>query len=432
MKPFKDHSNYLVLKILSANSLGVILKTFFGFISQKVLAIFLGPQGIALYGNLRNVMSLFASISMLGIDQGVIKYIAEYKKEENSFKAFVGVAFCFMILGTGVLCLSLLIGAEYWSAILFNTNSYSWLFFVLAFTIPFLSGFTFFYAVVNGRSDYKKAIKITLLSALFCTLLIVWLTVKYNLQGAFLGLVLTPIIQFFSILIIYYNEIKSLIKIKPRLDSFFRNKLLIFTLMAAVTVILSNVVEIKLRDYLTRMLSEEDAGYWTGMTNISTYYLSFLMGVLSVHVLPKFSMIKSSKNFKKELKNIFSVILPVFAFGMILVYLLRIYVIQILFSEAFVPMETLFKWQLLGDFIKIISVILGYQFLAKQLWKAYIIAEVISIATFYILSILCINNFGVEGITMAHFFRYIIYLIIVIVFLKNYFNNYKSSTYENK
>lgn len=432
MRSLKKHNNYLLFKILSVNSLGVILKTFFGFISQKVLATFLGPQGIALYGNLRNAMSMFTSISMLGIDQGIIKYVAEYKKEKESFKSFIGVSFCFVIVGTGILCASLLIGAEYWSTILFNTNSYSWLFFILAFTVPFLSGFTFLYAIINGRSDYIKAVKVMLLSSLCCTVLIVLLTVRYNLHGTFLGLVLTPIIQFLSLLYLYYSEIKSLVVIKPKLDEFFKNKLLIFALMAAVTVILSNVVEIRLRNYLARMLSKEDAGYWTGMTNISTYYLSFLMGVLSVHVLPKFSIIKSTKHFKKELKSIFSVILPIFAFGMLLVYFFRIYVIKILFSEAFVPMEVLFKWQLLGDFIKIISIILGYQFLAKQLWKAYIITEIISIVTFYFMSIVFVNHFGVEGITMSHFFRYIIYLIIVVVSLKNYFYSDKSEIDESR
>lgn len=431
MKLSKDHNNYLVLKILSLNSLGVILKTCFGFVSQKVLATYLGPQGIALYGNLRNIMTLFTSISVLGINSGIIKYVAEYKENKEQLKVFIATTFCFIIAGTSILCISLFFGAEYWSRILFNTTNYSWLFYIFAFTTPFLSAFTFLQAIVNGYSDYKKAVKINLLAALFCAALIIALTIKYNLEGAFIGLVLTPIIQFFSVLCLYFKNIKQIIVIKPKLDTFFKNKLLVFSLMSTVTVILSNVVDIRLRNHLMELLNKEDAGYWTGMTNISTYYLSFIMGFFSVHVLPRFSIIKSSRHFIKELKSIYTIILPVFAIGMILVYFLRFYIIQILFSKVFIPMEVLFKWQLMGDFIKIISMILGYQFLAKQLWKSFIVTEIISIITFYILSIYCIDSFGIEGITMAHFFRYIIYLIIVIFCLIHYFYNNKSNTYED-
>ena len=76
-------------------------------------------------------------------------------------------------------------------------------------------------------------------------------------------------------------------------------------------------------------------------------------------------------------------------------------------------MEPLFKWQLLGDFIRLGALVLAHQFLAKRLVKSFIITELISLGLFFVLSKLFIAQYGTEGIVIAHFVRYIIYFLIV-------------------
>ena len=45
--------------------------------------------------------------------------------------------------------------------------------------------------------------------------------------------------------------------------------------------------------------------------------------------------------------------------------------------EDFLAMKPLFKWQLLGDFIKIALVIIAHQFFAKKMVKQFIVTELI-------------------------------------------------------
>ena len=191
--------------------------------------------------------------------------------------------------------------------------------------------------------------------------------------------------------------------------------------MASVSVVFSNLVDLQLRNHLIQKLSAEEAGYWTSMLSLSNYYLSFMTGVYSLYVLPKYSKIKSLSVFVKELKHIYKIVLPIFAIMFIAIYFLKAPLIKLLYTDEFLPMQTLFKWQLLGDMVKIIAVIIAYQFIAQKLWKIFIITEIISFVMLYVFGVYFIKTMGVEGITFAHFLRYVIYLVIVIFAVRRFF-----------
>ena len=75
----------------------------------------------------------------------------------------------------------------------------------------------------------------------------------------------------------------------------------------------------------------------------------------------------------------------------------------------------------LGDFIRLCALVLAYQFLAKKLVKSFVITELISLVLFYVLTKILIGIYGTEGVVIAHFVRYIIYLIVVIIFVQIYY-----------
>ncbi|MEP5935653.1 MAG: O-antigen translocase, partial [Winogradskyella arenosi] len=88
----------------------------------------------------------------------------------------------------------------------------------------------------------------------------------------------------------------------------------------------------------------------------------------------------------------------------------------------FTGMEPLFKWQLLGDFFRLASLVLSHQFLAKRMVKSFVLTEVISLGLFFGLSKLFIPFYGTEGVVLAHFVRYIIYLLLVVFVVRNYYS----------
>jgi PST family polysaccharide transporter len=58
---------------------------------SKLTAIYLGPQGIAILGNLRNVLEIFHKFSSGGLANAVVKYSAEHKSDPKAFSIFKGL-----------------------------------------------------------------------------------------------------------------------------------------------------------------------------------------------------------------------------------------------------------------------------------------------------------------------------------------------------
>lgn len=103
------------------------------------------------------------------------------------------------------------------------------------------------------------------------------------------------------------------------------------------------------------------------------------------------------------------------------IYVLREFVVYIAFSDKFLPMLELFKWQLIGDVIKIASWLLGYLMLAKAMTKVFIYTEIGFSVLFVLLSIVFIDSFGLVGITYAFSVNYFLYLIMMILIFRKRF-----------
>ena len=82
-----------LFKITSLNSFSVVLKIGIGLISSKIIAVFVGPSGMALVGNLRNFLTSVENISTLGFQNGIVKYSAENQENESELKKVISTIF---------------------------------------------------------------------------------------------------------------------------------------------------------------------------------------------------------------------------------------------------------------------------------------------------------------------------------------------------
>jgi PST family polysaccharide transporter len=85
---------------------------------------------------------------------------------------------------------------------------------------------------------------------------------------------------------------------------------------------------------------------------------------LGVYYLPRLSEIQDNNELKKEIFHGYKIIIPIVLMMSLMIFLLKEYIVLIAFSDKFMPMMELFKWQLIGDVIKIASWLLAYLMLA--------------------------------------------------------------------
>ena len=123
----------------------------------------------------------------------------------------------------------------------------------------------------------------------------------------------------------------------------FLKPLLGFTLMSFIGTVLLNYIEIDLRTLILERISVAEAGSWTAMNSISKIYMQFITIIFPIYILPKYAVIKTSFEFRKEVFQIYKTLFPLVITGMLLVYFSRNILIQVIYTKEFLGMASLFK-----------------------------------------------------------------------------------------
>jgi len=412
----------LLLKITSLNAVIIGIRLIISVFIQRLLAEIVGESGIYKIGQLRSLSQLLTSFTSLGVFNGVVKYVSEHKDDKEQLQRLFSTTFVFTLIGSLSTAVILFFKASFLSQLLFGSLEYIYILKLLSVIVPFIAVQRIFNGVVNGLSKYKQYAKLEAVSYVLGAILTVILLLEYNIDGALIAIALVPVIQVAVLLFVFLKILREYVQFtKLSFKIPLANSLLAFSLMSFVSTVLLNYVEIDIRSMLANQMTQNDAGIWTAMTFISKNYMVFSASLFTLYVIPRFASISTGKDFKIEVIHIYRTLLPLFAIGMVLVYLFRNVLIDIIYP-GFTGMEPLFKWQLLGDFIRLASLVLVHQFLAKKMVRSFIFSEMLSLALFYGLSYYLTPKYGVEGVVMAHLFRYVIYFFVVLYLLYRYFN----------
>ncbi|MCK8480126.1 O-antigen translocase [Psychroserpens algicola] len=409
----------------SLNAVVIIIRLIISIFVQRLLAVTLGEAGIAKIGQLRNLVQMLTSTSSLGIFNGIVKYVSENENDTKQLSKLFSSAFLFGAVGSIISGVVLFFNADYISVRLFGDAAFVNLIKCLSLLPPVIGLNRILYGLINGLSDYKKHAKIELGAYILSVVLLLIFLYYFNLKGVLFAIILSPLISFVVVLFIFFDKLKAHIKLQELSADFsFAKPLLAFTLMSFISTVLLNYIELDVRTTITDRINIEEAGYWTAMNFISKNYMVFSSSIFTLYVIPKFAKINTGSAFKKEVLYIYKTLLPLFGLGMLLVYVFRHLIIDIIYPN-FEGLSELFKWQLLGDFVRLATLVISYQFLAKKMVWSFVITELISLGLFYGLSKYYVDIYGAEGVVMAHLYRYIIYFIIVIIAVWFYFKRNK-------
>ncbi|MBZ4034434.1 O-antigen translocase [Flavobacterium sp. 17A] len=411
-----------MFKITSLNSFSVVLKIGIGLITSKILAIFVGPSGMALVGNLRNFLTSLENISTLGFQNGIVKYAAENDKNKGELQKIVSTVFISLATIAILLSAILFFRASFWNEKIFgNTTEYLIVFKVLALVLPTYGLSIFLIAVINGLGRFKKVIWINIIGNVIGLLTSIFLILQFKTVGALLAIVLAPALLFCITFYLVQKEIQFLQIIKFSLFDFkIIKNLSSYSLMVLVSSVFGPFVFMAIRNHIIQNLGIEQAGYWETMTRISTYYLLFISTILSVYFLPKLSKAQNNSETKSIFWQYYKFILPVFVLGLTILYFTRFFITELLFTKEFLPVTDLFFWQFLGDVFKVCALILGYQFFAKKMTSAFIIAELFSLSILYFASLYFVKLFNIEGVVIAYAFDNFVYLLVLAIYFRKY------------
>ncbi len=412
-----------LLKTSFLSGISTLIKILGGFIVNKVVAVYIGPSGLAMIGQFQNLIQIVSTLADGAIYNGVVKYIAEYKDEPDERTKIITNALYIILTCAFITCAVLLIFNKQLAIYFLKDEQYSSIFIIFAFTVILFALNSLFLSILNGFKEIKKFIAINIISSIVTLILVTLLVVYLKLYGALLALAATQgIVFFFTLFFVVKSSWFDLKNFMGKIDKPTLIKLGKYSLMALTTALTIPLSQIIVRDFITTTISSDAAGFWQGVFKISDVYLMVITTSLSIYYLPRLAEIKDKSELRKEILQTYKIVMPIVTVLAVAIWLFKDFIIYVLFTEEFLPMKSLFLYQLIGDVFKIAAWLLALIMVAKAMTRYYVAMEIIFSVIYVISSIFFIKVYGLIGSTISFAFTYFISLFILIyVFRKTLF-----------
>ena len=369
---------------------GQVLNIIISLIRTKIIAVILGPSGIGVVGVLTTASDMIKNIAGLGLPFSGVRdiSIAEGTKDDLAVSKIVKI-FNKWVLVSAFLgaCVALLLCLPL-SRFLFKNDSYT-------FGIAFLSISIFsstissgYQAIMQGKRAILMMAKSAIIANLLSSVLSIIIYLKFQDNGIVPSLIVTGLINLFVSYYFYKKleipEFGAMSLLESWKGASGMIKLGIFSIVVSV---FDQLMGLGLRGFIAGKTNVEGVGLYTAANTIATMYLSIVLGAMASDYYPKLSAIHSDNRKLHETVNSQLYIVLLLASPIIIGMVgFADIAIRLLYSDKFYGAVAILKWQVVGDFFKIISWPCGFVFLAKGYSKLYVVYSV-SYTIIYMLAV---------------------------------------------
>ncbi|MEH0760279.1 O-antigen translocase [Vibrio sp. 16] len=401
-----------LIKTSLLSFIATITKLVSGLVINKVVAVYAGPSGLALIGQFQSLIQILMSFSQGGVNQGVIKYTAEKKEDAKQLTLYTSASLRITLFSSFLVSLFCIIFASMLSEAVFGEDSYITLIRVFGTMVLLYAVNQWYLCTLNGRGLIGDFIKVQIIQNIFMLFFCTIMVVNFETLGALYALAIGQSMVLVYLIVLrgtdFFNSVKSLF-ITPSNTLYI--KFFKFSLMTLTTAAVVPLVQIQIRNIIGDQLGDDSVGYWQGVWYISTMYLLVLTTILSTYLLPKLSSIQEVEKLDTELIRVMKLIIPVSVLFALFIFVTKGILVNLLFDDSFQGILPLFKWQLIGDVVKIASWVLSYLMLAKSMTKVYVYSEVFFGVLLLTLSHILLDSHGLEGITLAYLINSVFYFV---------------------
>lgn len=412
------------MNIFSAGALlgaSTAIKMFAGLATIKALSHFLGAEGLGYLGQVMGLVAITTLVAGGGTYVGLTKYIAEHQSDPASRWAYLVAALrIWGLFSLGFLLLAWM-GASWFSRWLFGTEAYAWCIVSIGIFQPLIGLHNLALALINGHKDVAAYAWVTAATTVLGSLFTAGLTVLHGVPGAALGLILTPAVGvLFSGLVVWHRRYVQPPAGQPAPTSRHHFALFKYGAMYFVSAVTMPVAQIVLRNLQADELGWGQVGLWQGLVKLSDAYLQVIMAVLAVYYMPRLAEQQHKASIRQEVVHTLKVVGATLAVAIALIYGFRRYVIAIIYTGEFMAMEPLFLPQLIGDYFRALSYVIGYLAVAKAMGRVYVAAEFYQAGMLILLSMLLLPSCAEEAVPYAYALTYLLYLLIAVGGFRRY------------
>lgn len=404
------------LRVTAWNGVAVGIRMATALVLNKILALFVGPGGYALIGQFQNAMAVAITLGSGATAQGVTRYTAEHFDDEAQQHRVWQTAGSITLIGCVVAALIVVPLSGWLARELLHDATLGPVFVALALGLGALAMNALLLAIINGRKATRLFVAANIAGSLIGLVFTGGLAVWLGLRGALFALALNQSIAFIATAWLVRREpwFSWRYLVGP-INPAVLKALGRYALMAATTALSTPIAQVTVRQRLVADFGLAQAGYFDAMMRISSLYLLFFTSTMAIYYLPRIAEIRNDGKLRAEVAALVVRVAPAVATISATIYLLRFTVVRLLFDPRFLPMTSLFGYQMIGDVLKIVSWVYAYVMIGRGLTRAYIFTEVFFSITLVVAIAVATRLFGIQGASIGYMVNYALYLPAVYV-----------------
>lgn len=409
--------------VVLLNSLSVGMRMLSALLVNKLLALHLGPAGLAIASNIVGAFNILGTLAGGFLGQAATKVIADTRSEQMAQikialkKAWLPIAF--PVSAIGVIIIFIFRGELLPTEIQDSNITIVLCAFLLSIT---LSLNAIFLGIFAGEKLYFNNILSSSLFSILQLVLIFFLVPKYDILGVTLAFGTAASFTLVVNLILAKRSSRVLdggkITTDTALVSRYKSDIRKTGLASLVSLVSLPLVYLAIRAGVIWILDEEKAGYVQAIWRISDAYMLLFSSLFALMLLPSLS---STKCYRSKVQNLKRVILTAWAFFSLLAFIVFVSsdkLVILLYSNEFLPASDMVPLQLIGDFFKVANIAFGFYFISSSMVREYVKIEIFSSVAWVAISLSMLKLLDTKAIVVGHALVSISVFIVSMFLLK--------------
>jgi PST family polysaccharide transporter len=370
---------------------------------NKLLAVYGGPGGLTLLAHFQNLLAMLTMLPNDGTHVGVVKYLAPLNPAGNRYRAWLGAA---VVLNCGALLLALLaLGiAPGPLAGVFHPTAGWFLWFGIGLVL--LTAYALLNTLLLSASQLRAYVAINVtMSVLAPAAVAAVLLTGGTATTALLGYLFGQGSMLLPALWLGYRA-----GLLPSLDGRVSNAALRalskFLLMAVGLLLFGKAVDFAVRELLVRQYGMGRTDLWQAVVKLSDNYTMVLAATMSSVYYPRLAALATQPVAQRQwVRTVLRLVVPLAGAGLLLLYLLRNWLLPLLFEARFTAASYLLAPQLLADWFRFVAWPLIMLFTAQARVGRFVAYQAVSAGVYALALVVLLPRLGLLGAVWASVVR---------------------------
>ena len=396
-------------------------------IKSKFIALLLGPLGVGIQGLYTSATNLIQQLTSFGLSSSAVRNVAEANGSGDRTRiARVVFALRRLVWITGILgMVAVIVFSPVLSKSSFGDSDHIIPFIIISVTLLLAQLSAGQKVILQGTRHLKLLAKSTAIGVTIGLVISVplyyWLGIKGIVPNIVIGSITTLVLTW------YFSRKVKVDKVSMTNKEVFAvgRSLLVMGVAMSMSHLLASASSYALRACIRLWGGVEAVGLFTAGYMLMTQYTGLVFSAMGTDFYPRLASVNQDNAKCRQMMNQQGEIGMLILAPLLVVCVVFIpFVVRILYSDAFLPINTYIVWCSSGMLFKMASWAVSYVFIAKGESKLYMINEMSAASYTLLLNLAGYKLAGLQGLGISFAISYFFYMIQVYIIAKKKYGFY--------